>query len=153
MKIRNKIDPSHIWDIRDDNLDSTSKALLVRLAGLQHLEKIWVSNKTLAEDLGVSKRTIIEKVKSLATAGYIAERREVNEATQTKFTELNKDFIVEKVLGSAKGARKVALTKHYGTDRKPNKKRSLPVATAPEFYFDESMETSLDNLEADILGH
>lgn len=127
----NRIDPSHIWDIRDDALDATSKALLVRLAGLQHLDEIWRSNKSFAEDLGVSKRTISEKMKVLVAAGYIPERRVVNVTSQTKFTELNKDFIVEKILDSAKGSRKTSLREYYGACREAKIKRPLPEAENP----------------------
>lgn len=148
----NYIDPSHIWDIRDDNLDATSKALLVRLAGLQHLSEIWVSNKTLASDLGVSKRTIVEKMKVLAKAGYISERQEVNEATQTKVTELKKNFIVEKILESVKGQRKTTLSQHYGVCRETNKKRPLPKVKSEVTHFKTATENQLAEMENEILN-
>ncbi len=150
----NRIDPSHIWDIRDKNLDVTSKALLVRLAGLQHLEEIWVSNATLAADLGVSRRTIVEKMKVLAGAGYIAERREVHEPTQTKITEISREFVIEKILGSTKGARLATLRKHYGMSRETKEK--MPLQTTPKHVshietLDDSA-SALENIETYILS-
>lgn len=149
----NRIDPSHIWDIRDNSLDATSKALLVRLAGLQHLEEIWVSNATLAADLGVSKRTLVEKMKVLTVAGYIAERREVHEPTQTKITEISREFIVQKILGSTKGARLATLRKHYGVCRGTKEKSPPPGQSNEPSHFGTSADSALASLELDILGH
>ena len=153
MKTKYKIDPSHIWDIRDDNLDATTKALLVRLAGLLHMKEIWVSNTTLAVDLGVSKRTIVEKMKRLAAAGYIAERCEVHEPTQTKVTEINEGLTIQKILGSVKGQRKAALIKHYGACRETDKKSLPPAPENKTSHFVTSGEDQLDELEMEILGH
>lgn len=151
MNTKKKIDPSHIWDIRDERLDTTSKALLVRLAGLQHLGAIWVSNGTLAQELVVSKRTIIEKVKMLVEAGYISERDDVNEATQTKFTQLNGKHIIEQILACAKGARKGDLERYYCAGRGNNKKRPLPTLKSEMAQTEIDMKKAFAEMERDIL--
>ena len=148
----NHIDPSHIWDIRDENLDVTSKALLVRLAGLQHLDEIWISNATLAADLNVSRRTVVQKMKVLTTAGYIPERRETNELTQTKFTKINKDFTIQKILESSKGSRLTALKKHYGVCRETKEKSPLPVPRSTASQYETLHELALTAMEQDILS-
>lgn len=150
MKTRNKIDSSHIWDIRDENLDATSKALLVRLTALLHMQEIRVSNTTLASDLGVSKRTIVEKMKVLVTAGYIIERREIHEPTQTKITVINQEFTIQKILMSVKGQRAASLGKHYGICREKIEKKvpSATFSTVSQNDFDALM----DKVENHILS-
>ncbi len=125
MNTKNKIDPSHIWEIRDERLDATSKSLLVRLAGLQHFDSIFMSNSSLAQDLGVSKRTVIEKMKLLSESGYIAERTKIHETDQTKLTELNRSYIIVMICASAKKDRKRNLSAYYGVCRENQKKVPL----------------------------
>ena len=154
MKTKNKFDPSHIWDIRDSRLDTTSKALLVRLAGFQHLNSIWVSNGKLAQDLNVSKRTIVEKMKLLVDAGYVFGRTQINESTQTKFTELNQSYIVEQILTVAKGQRKNDLEKYYSACKKNKFKKPLlnkdsKVAQTENNF---NIDKILDDLENHILN-
>lgn len=113
MKKMKYIDPSHVWDIRHAELGPTAKALLNRLLGLQHLTDIYFSNQALADDLGVTKQTIVSKMKLLTNLGYIASRKELNTETQTKFTELNLDFIRQQIITTAPKKRRQALAAYY----------------------------------------
>lgn len=152
MKTKNKIDPSHIWDIRDERLDSTSKSLLIRIAGLQHLNSIWVSNGTLAQDLNVSKRTIIEKMKILVEAEYVFERTQLNVATQTKVTELNESYIIDQILTAAKGQRKSDLEKYYSVRRENKNKKPLLDKKSKAAQTENKFEDMLNELEKHILN-
>lgn len=113
MKTQKYIDPSHAWDIRHKELGSTAKALLSRLLGLQHLTEIYFSNQVLADDLGVTKQTIVSKMKILTNLGYIENRKELNVEFQTKFTKLNLDFIRQQIITTSPKKRRKNLIAYY----------------------------------------
>ena len=150
MNTKYRIDPSHIWDIEDENLDASAIALLARLVGLQHLSCIRMSNGTLAKNLRLSKHTISNKMKLLAKLSYIYTRSTTHEETRTKITVLNKDFIVDKICASVKGSRQESLMEYYRACRE-NESNSHPTGQCSpghELDDEEKLRSDLQNLLA-----
>ena len=123
MKMRQKnrqwkASPNCIYSLEDDKLGLLGKALLVRLAHLAFdLDEIFISNATLARDLNVSVRSIVNGIHELEERGYI--RRLQKHQTGTKVTELCHETIIARLFEKPRSNRHLAwLTNYYSMPKK-----------------------------------
>lgn len=113
MESNYRIDPQHIWELKDERIDLECKALLNIIVGLQNMDTIHMGNKTFAQMMEVSEKTIIRRFKTLTQCDYILERVTKHRRTNTKITRLNKDYLLQKILGSCDPDRRQTLINYY----------------------------------------